>query len=567
VTAVSEVLPPAATPAPLPSLPPARRGPALRRRLGVPAHGTPYDRLLGWLVPIALTLLALAQRLHNISNPRCLMFDETYYPSDGESLWLHGIEGNFRRAVTTCEGVASTNSSYGYPAHPPLGKYVIGLGEKAFGFTPLGWRFSDAVMGSLVILLTARIGRRLTRSTLLGCLAALLLALDGLELVFSRSGLLDIGLLFWLMSAVACLLADRDWTRARIAARVDAGAAVSWPGPALGIHWWRMGAGVCLGAMLATKWSGLPYIVLAAVLSLVWDAGARRVAGVRAPVRAAVWKEGRQVVVAFIAIPTLIYVASFGGYFFTNTGWDRNWHQTENARNPNAVADLRSWFHFQTRDVLCFHENLQNEPHTESARCGGGHDNASHHPYESKPFGWLLLAKPVLFAYDGLKEGQRPADNPVSGQVCHADGEPSGCSRAVLATGTPALWLAGLISVFGCLIVFAAKRDWRAGFLGAMFLAGFVPWLSNTERVMFLFYALPLIPVYALSIALLVGYAFGGPRASPRRQLIAASGTALLVLFVAVDFWWLLPVLTGDVIPYSAWNARVIGTWGFPGWL
>jgi dolichyl-phosphate-mannose-protein mannosyltransferase len=40
--------------------------------------------------------------------------------------------------------------------------------------------------------MTARITQRMTTSTLLGCVAGLLMALDGLELVLSRTAILDI---------------------------------------------------------------------------------------------------------------------------------------------------------------------------------------------------------------------------------------------------------------------------------------------------------------------------------------------------------------------------------------
>ena len=74
---------------------------------------------------------------------------------------------------------------------------MIAFGEWTFGVNSFGWRFSAALIGSLAILLLARIVRRMTRSTLLGCIAGLLMALDGLEFVMSRTALLDIFLMFW----------------------------------------------------------------------------------------------------------------------------------------------------------------------------------------------------------------------------------------------------------------------------------------------------------------------------------------------------------------------------------
>jgi 4-amino-4-deoxy-L-arabinose transferase-like glycosyltransferase len=101
--------------------------------------------------------------------------------------------------------------------HPPLGKETIAVGEWLFGLTPFGWRLMVAILGSLAILMTARIARRMTRSNLLGCVAGLLLALDGLEFVMSRTALLDISVMFWVLAAFGCLLIVRD--RSRLAGR------------------------------------------------------------------------------------------------------------------------------------------------------------------------------------------------------------------------------------------------------------------------------------------------------------------------------------------------------------
>ena len=44
--------------------------------------GTRHARLVGWLAPLGVALVALALRLHRLGYPNRLMFDETYYPKD-----------------------------------------------------------------------------------------------------------------------------------------------------------------------------------------------------------------------------------------------------------------------------------------------------------------------------------------------------------------------------------------------------------------------------------------------------------------------------------------------------
>ena len=89
--------------------------------------------------------------------------------------------------------------------------------------TPFGWRVASAVVGSLMVMVMIRLARRVTRSTLLGLVAGLLMCFDGLQLVLSRLALLDIFVAFFVLCAVSCMVADRDWVRARLARVVPDG--------------------------------------------------------------------------------------------------------------------------------------------------------------------------------------------------------------------------------------------------------------------------------------------------------------------------------------------------------
>src|SRR6266704_1596023 len=251
---------------------PDDRASALASRL---APAIPGSALWGWLGPLLVTAFGAFLRFNRLSVPHAIVFDETYYAGDGYAILRHGVEINHvKNANALLASGKSTHilSSGGeFVVHPPFGKVLIAVGEWLFGLTPLGWRFSVAVLGSLAILMTARIERRMTRSTLLGCVAGLLLALDGLEFVLSRTAILDIFVMFWVLAAFGCLVVDRDRYRARLA---DAAAGSAAAGPAAAgyaaagesaaagapqtpIRWWRIGAGVCLGLACASKWNGL----------------------------------------------------------------------------------------------------------------------------------------------------------------------------------------------------------------------------------------------------------------------------------------------------------------------
>ena len=113
-----------------------------------------------------------------------------------------------------------------YVVQPPVGKLAIAVGEWIYGLNPLGWRVAPALFGTLAVFIMCRIARRLTRSTLLGCVAGLLLSLDGLEFVLSRTGILDIFLMFFVLAAFGAMLVDRDVSRARLATAIVLAAAM-----------------------------------------------------------------------------------------------------------------------------------------------------------------------------------------------------------------------------------------------------------------------------------------------------------------------------------------------------
>ena len=124
----------------------------------------------------------------------------------------------------------------------------------------------------------------MTRLTLLGCIAGLLMSLDGLEFVLSRTGILDIFLMFFVLAAFGCVVIDRDISRAALAERVarrEGGPA----GPRLGIRRWRVAAGIFLGLAVAIKWDAAGTSWGSRALGTAWDIGARRAAGLASFVR------------------------------------------------------------------------------------------------------------------------------------------------------------------------------------------------------------------------------------------------------------------------------------------
>jgi 4-amino-4-deoxy-L-arabinose transferase-like glycosyltransferase len=344
--------------------------------------------------------------------------------------------------------------------------------------------------------------------------------------------------MFWLLLAFAALLLDREQGRRRLARRLAAvaGGTGGPPAPAhlrfgpwLGLRPWRIAAGICLGLALGTKWSALPYIAAFGLLTVAWDLGARRVAGIRRWAGGAVLKDGLQAFVSIVPLAALTYLATWSGWFASRDAYDRQWA----AANPSAQWDwvppaLRSLAEYH-RSAYSFHQGL-----------------ASDHPYEAHAGLWLILGRPTSFFYE------KPTG-------CGAEA----CSQAVTVLGNPLIWWSSALALLILLAVWIRSRDWRAAAVLTGAAAGYLPWFLYPERTMFYFYAVAFEPFLILALVYCLGLVLGGPSDSLRRR---RAGVLLVGAFLAAAVLvsaYFLPIWTADVIPYEQWRQRM---W-FPRWI
>ncbi|NUK09632.1 phospholipid carrier-dependent glycosyltransferase [Streptomyces lunaelactis] len=512
-----------------------------------PAAADGLLRVAAWAGPLLVAFVAGLLRFWNLGKPNAVIFDETYYAKDAWALINQGYEGSWPKDID--KSILRDPSSVpiptdpGYVVHPPVGKWVIGLGEQLFGFTPFGWRFMVAVLGTLSVLMLCRIGRRLFRSTFLGCLAGTLLTFDGLHFVMSRTALLDQVLMFFVLAAFGCLLIDRDWARRRLAAalptdedgvlRPDATVAETLR---LGWRPWRLAAGLMLGLAAGTKWNGLYVMVAFCLLTVLWDVGARRTAGAVQPYKAVLKKDVLPAFVSTVPVAIVTYIATWTGWIVTDKGYFRDWAQKDGqGGNWTWLPDwLRSLWHYET-EVYQFHVNL-----------------TSGHTYQSNPWSWIVLGRPVSYYYEDPKAG-------TGG--CPADAADK-CASEVLALGTPLLWWAACFAICYILWRWLFRRDWRAGAIACGIAAGWVPWFFYQERTIFLFYAVVFVPFLCLAVAMMIGAILGPPGSDERRRAIGAIGAGVLVLLIIWNFIYFYPLYTGTTIPLDDWRNRMwLDTW------
>lgn len=540
-----------------------RPGSQLWAVLGVPpVRAEQLLRWSAWGGPLLVALVAGVLRFWHLGNPHAVIFDETYYAKDSWALINQGYEGAWPKDVDKL--ILSDPSRVkipvdpGYVVHPPAGKWIIGIGEQLFGFTPFGWRFMVAVLGTLSVLMLCRIGRRLLRSTFLGCLAGGLLAVDGLHFVMSRTALLDLVLMFFVLAAFGCLLIDRDWARRRLAAalpvdaegvlRPDAGVAEHLR---LGRRPWRIAAGLSLGLAFATKWNGLYILVAFGLMTVLWDVGARRTAGAVQPYKAVLKRDLVPAFVSTVPVAILTYIASWTGWIIHNSpgrrGYYRDWATTDGKGGSwTWLPDwLRSLWHYENQ-VYEFHVNL-----------------TSGHTYQSNPWSWIVLGRPVSYFYEEQ-----------NGCAASATGK---CAREVLAIGTPLLWWASCFALLYVLWRWIFRRDWRAGAIACGVAAGWVPWFLYQERTIFLFYAVVFVPFLCLAVSMMIGAMLGpaagtgtqhelglatGDLSGERRRTLGAVAAGVLVLLIVWNFIYFWPLYTGSSIPENSWRDRMwLDTW------
>lgn len=469
----------------------------------------PSDRRRGWIVAAVVTLTATVLRLIGLTHPKGLIFDEIYYVQDAHQMLKHGVEWD-TDAVTGS-----------YVAHPPLGKWCIAIGEWLFGYDEFGWRISSVVAGVISILLITLLARRLTGSTMLGGAAGLLMSVDGLHLVLSRAALLDIFCMVFLVAAAYCLVLDRQSRRNRWLRALEDGINPGKGRPSFAVPWWRIATAVLCGMAMGVKWSALWYIIAFIVVIFVWEWQLRRTVGARTPFLDTLLDEiGWLIAFGLTTIGT--YLASWTGWFATDTGSYRHWQADQGGDEIPFVSSLYNLWNYHL-DVLKFHDQLT-APHT----------------YQSWPWQWILDARPVAFFWSADVN-------------CGADR----CASEVLLLGTPLLWWLFIPALVALAWWGLVRRDWRAGIILVGALAGTAPWLFYPDRTMFFFYALPSEPFLVLAVVFGLGMIIGPASASAERRLsgsLIAGGIVVLIVLCFAYFW---PLYTGQVMTFEDWNARM----------
>ena len=564
-----------------------------------------------WPALLIITGIGATLRLLGLGFPHRLIFDETYYVKDGYSVFNFGYERSWPENADDYFNAGDPSviePTPEYVVHPPLGKWLIGIGIDIFGADDsFGWRFSVAIIGSLTIFLIGVIAWKLFRSAFFACVAAGLLSVDGEHFVHSRTSLLDIILMAFVLLAFYFVLLDREQTTKRLAnwskdtsttsmptpaeataqstptaeattppaasaeatsspqssssaeaTASPAATAASAParvrerrrrrdemnfGPRLGVRPWIIAAGISVGLAMGVKWSGLYAAAAFGILLVTWDVHSRYRVGVVHPWLGMFIRDSIPSFLKLVPVAFVSYLACWAGWIRSDDAWDRQW-AAENTGWWQSLPDWLQWL----PSLVHYHSTAY------SFHVGLDSD----HPYMSNPWGWIVQWRPTSFYYESYGHGD---------MGCVADK----CSSAITSVGNPVIWGLAPLAILVCLVVWIIRRDVRPAVILAGLAATWLPWFAYQERTIFTFYTIVMVPFVVLALTYCLTLLWGRARASAppgahRRRLgrrvsgplVARRLTVGLILAAAVmAFAYFWPVYTGEVIPFSDWNDRM----------
>ncbi|MDO5502535.1 MAG: phospholipid carrier-dependent glycosyltransferase [Actinomycetia bacterium] len=519
--------------------------------------GTRIPRsVLDWWGPIGFALIGGFLRLFRLGQPSTLVFDESYYVKQAHSMTQYGVE--LRIHPDKADEVNRLFEAGDYDiytlngdlvVHPPLGKWLIALGQTLFGVdNAFSWRIIGAFFGIAAILILGRAVRRLTGSGFWGTVAAGLLAFEGSHFTHSRTGVLDIFMATFVLAAFACLLVDRDKSREQLAwltARRGE-ARLTGMGPDLGWRPWRLAAGALLGCAVATKWSALVFLAVFGLLTVFWDWNARRVAGYSRWFDGTLVRDAPFAFVSMVGTSLVIYALSWIGWFRSEWGYARHWAEANPATGiariiPDPLRSLAQFHH----EMITLTSGLSTE-----------------HAYASKPWTWMLQIRPTLFYKVETVAGTGDCPEGVTS-----------CIRTVNSIGSPTIWWTGVLALVVVLVLWVAHRpwanaprafslDWRLGAALSGITAGYLPWFFTGDRTIYSFYIVSFVPWVIMGIVLSLIYLADLGGTERARQVAQGIGIALVVLSV-VWFIYYYPVYAAQQITHSQWQMRGL----LPGWL
>ena len=428
------------------------------------------------------------------------------------AITVQGCEALFDEPDTVPEESSFFNSSYFdeiyhprtayehvrgvYPyelSHPPLGKLIISLGIRLFGMTPFGWRFMGTLFGVLMLPLLYLFLKNLFGKTPLAFCGTALFAFDFMHLVQTRLATIDTYAVFFILAMYYFLY---RWLALPAGTPFRRGALP------------LLLSGCMFGIGAASKWTVLYGGAGMAILYFInlyfkhrdwpWEESEESFSSWA-------WKNILFSVLCFVAIPVVIYVASYLPY--------------AQARGDTSLSNLLAIVWDNQKFMFNYHKGV-----------------TADHPYASQWWQWILDIRPILYYREYL---------------------PGGLKSAFSAFSNPAIAWGGLLALIVTLFSLVRRRSGIALFILIGYLAQLVPWIPIT-RPTFAYHYFPA----TLFLVLALSYVFNQlmealPAGRWRRPIYGFTGVTAGLYFL------FYPELVG--IPIPTWFSTAFLQW-LPSW-
>ncbi len=447
-----------------------------------------------WLGVAALWSIALGLRFWGLARFNTLVFDEVYFAQFGHNYL--------------------TRTPF-FDAHPPLGKYLIAVGIWLQGFNSWGYRWMNALTGSFIPIIVVGLGVQLTRRYSFALLAGALTVLDGLLLVESRYGLINVYLLaFGLLAHWLTLMSvsQRGWK-----------------------HWAVLTlAGLSFGAAAAVKWTGLGFLL---GLYLFWAIGQFYRLGQNSAQASSEIPLEKVLRLSFF-FKLFIFIPVVGAALYSLL-WI-----------PHLLQNPEFGFIEVHQQMFGYHKRVGSGP--------------SIHPYCSSLITWPLMIRPVSYFYQLASSLQ---------EVMPMTGPPLAFDKAkyiysVYAMGNPPLWWATTVAialVIGKTLWQIAKMGWQKVktssqsarpfkpvqfrperhylplYLTTNYAAHLLPWLS-ISRCAFLYHYMPAYLFGSLALAWVLSIWLPSKNSALRILSLVVIALSMLGFLFWLPFYLGLPI-------------------------
>lgn len=195
-------------------------------------------KYLSDLIPLGILLVLLPFFFYKLDYLSLVSWDEAWYAEIARNILKTGDLFNLRW------------NEMAYYDHPPVGFWLISLGEILFGYSEFGVRFASAMIGFLTLFLVYFLGKEMFNRTV-GFCSAVALSSSFWFLFRARSGNLDVFLTFFFVLAIFTAVKAVNQKK------------------------WLIPFAVSFALLILTK-TGIPFTIIPALILIFWGSKYKR---------------------------------------------------------------------------------------------------------------------------------------------------------------------------------------------------------------------------------------------------------------------------------------------------